>query len=80
MSNFQITGICTELPEQKRLYLPGIEITSKCPKCGEPFAQDLESEYLSYGDLSFTAYCCECDHEWSCELEVKIELTVKAPK
>ena len=76
--SFTVEGVATALPEQKRCYVPGIIVKSKCPKCGEPFEEDLGEQYLSYGGLDFSAYCRdeECGHEWGCYLKCEIRLSV----
>ena len=83
-----IEGICTELPDEKRLYLPGIVLKSTCPKCGQlTIEHDLASDYLSYGNLH-VGFCCYaeeqqpdgswkgvgCNHEWYFDLKATIRL------
>lgn len=66
-----IEGECKGAELDKRTYLPGIVIKSKCPECGAPYEMDLSDRYLSYPKVGkpyeLTAYCGEgeCNYEWS---------------
>ena len=69
--NMVVTGECNEGAElEKRTYLPGIVIKSKCPQCGEPYRKDMSDNYLSYPKVGepyeLHGYCRNesCGHEW----------------
>ena len=61
----------------KRFYLPGVEITTKCPKCGEEIKYFGE-DYLSYpivGEIETLAlYCSNCDINFLIDAKLNIEL------
>lgn len=67
--NMVIEGECKGAELDKRTYLPGIFIKSKCPKCGAPYEDDLSDSYLSYPKVGkphkLAAYCGACEHEWT---------------
>lgn len=62
----------------KRFYLPGVELSSPCPKCGHVCVHDLSSDYLSYPvanvpeDKHF--YCDECNHEWDERIVLRVSV------
>jgi hypothetical protein len=84
VSNLQIEGTCTQLPGQKRCFLPGIIVSSACPKCGLVAQVDLGEIYLSYGECEAYFYCSDenipegdpvgCGEEWSEMMRVEINL------
>lgn len=50
------------VPLDKRTYLPGVVLRSKCPKCGDVAERDLGEDYLSYpttGDAEDVTFYCE---------------------
>lgn len=57
MSGVTVEGVCTELPEVKRFYMPGIVLKGTCPTCGKELERDLGSDYLSYGETKTTLTC-----------------------
>jgi uncharacterized protein (UPF0212 family) len=65
--SMEITGTCQGAQLDKRTYLPGIVITSKCPKCGANYEMDFRDRYLSYPvvgkTIELTAFCGDCEHE-----------------
>lgn len=69
----------------KRLYLPGVVLSAKCPKCGKKAKSDLGKDYLSYPSanvpIDHTMYCGKCDDGWTEEiiLRVGVEPVVKEP-
>ena len=64
----------------KRFYLP-YTIEVACENCEHMIEQDLSELYLSYPILGkpFKHYfwCEECDHEFSKEMELEINITLK---
>lgn len=46
---------------EKRTYLPGVVLRSKCPKCGEMCENDYAQDYFSYPrtgeEIDVTFYC-----------------------
>ena len=81
--NMVIEGECNGAELDKRPYLPGIVIKSKCPKCGEPYEKDMSDDYLSYPRVGtpyeLNAYCRndDCGHEWPLgSVVVNLTLTV----
>lgn len=77
--NLTIEGTCQGGELDKRTYLPGVVIKSKCPECDAPYVKDLENNYLSYPKVGqpykLTGYCGQCDHEWPLG-EVVLNLTI----
>lgn len=70
--------------EIKRLYLEGVSVVGECPKCDAPIDRDYSCEYLSYPDIGkyFEEgfYCETCDHEWSVQLKLDINLSLRHEK
>lgn len=61
----------------KRLYIPGIVLEMKCPKCDGSQTLDFEEDYVShYGDgiEECGIYCPECN----LEVEFKYRLAISA--
>jgi len=54
--------------EVKRLYIDGVEIESKCPKCGKIYKCPIGGDHLSYPTLNeptkHYCYCEDCNTEW----------------
>jgi hypothetical protein len=75
-----IEGTCEGVQLEKRFYLPGITIKSKCPKCGTPWERDMGGDYLSYPTVGQPSnaygYCRneECEHEWPVMVIVRVTL------
>lgn len=71
-----------ELPV-KRLYLPGVRVKSKCPKCGKKQVWSGDQDYLSYPTLGAweeVSFYCDEGHEDDCvewSEKVKLVLTVE---
>jgi hypothetical protein len=82
----KITGPAHGSIDEKRLYLPGITVTDKCPKCGKKATEDLESEYLSYPtagvpfDLGLVCRDEKCSTEWSVRVKLVIRLVAVGKK
>lgn len=64
----------------KRHYFPGHVITDVCPNCTKKYKMDLGEDYLSFPESGIpyehTAYCGECDHEWSIMLLMQTTLEI----
>ena len=67
---------------EKRFYIPGTVLRSKCPECGEDCEQDLARHYLSYPHanepitVTFYHEKDDDDHEW--DVTVIVRVTVEA--
>lgn len=64
----------------KRLRLPGVSISFRCPKCGEMRFADLGREYLSYPKVNepteFHSYCGPCDEASTVNIQLNVNLEV----
>lgn len=68
--------------EVKRFYMPGVILSSKCPKCGENVEIDMDDEYISYPQVGenvveFYHECNEEDgltEEWDVEFNLSISV------
>jgi len=62
----------------KRFYLEGAEISYVCPNCGEEYKYD---QYLFYPEvnkfISLGFHCYECEHEWTEEIKLNINIETK---
>jgi hypothetical protein len=63
----------------KRQYIP-FKLTTECPACGAQVVYPFdERNYLSYpalggGPFTQGLACAECWHNWTCRLELVLEL------
>lgn len=87
MGRLRFKGICTEAPDYKCPYLPGITQVYTCPKCAEISERDLSSAYLMnympYGKpIEIYVWCSECGHEERATVTVNmvVEVTVSDVK
>jgi len=72
----------------KRLYLPGLVITDRCPNCGKEVtygSPEKESNNkticLSYPEANtltkFTMYCGDgCEHEWDIPIRLNVGIEI----
>ena len=68
--NFQI--------DEKRVHVPFV-VKFECPKCGAKGKHSLdEMDHLGFPDINapfdYDLYCNECDHEWSVEVILEVNL------
>lgn len=77
--NEVVTGVAKGEIEEKRLYLPGLQLEATCPVCGAPYSRDFGDDYLSYPKVGepedLTLYCRVCDHEW--KIRAQLDVTLK---
>lgn len=77
--NEVVTGAAKGEIEEKRLYLPGLQLQATCPECRAAYSRDFGDDYLSYPKVGepedLTLYCRECDHEW--KIRVQLDVTMK---
>lgn len=68
----------------KRFYIPGVELSSPCPKCGHVCVHDLSSDYLSYPTANVPMeegfYCDECGHEWNEWIVLRVSVEAAGDK
>ncbi len=62
----------------KRFHLPGVVISSLCPRCSAEVSDDLTLNHLTYPTVNqvFEHHmCCGiCDNEWKLRLILKVSL------
>lgn len=79
--NEVVTGVAKGEIEEKRLYLPGLQLEATCPKCHAAYVRDFGDDYLSYPKVGepedLTLYCRnrDCDHEW--KVRAQLDVTMK---
>ena len=84
MPEVRVEGVCTEMPNEKRCYLPGITLIATCPECGKEVSLDLGEIHCMYGNMKYYLWCPPpeedgdgCGHEWTVQLESKTTVAVK---
>ena len=81
----QFTGVCKELPELEKCYLPGIALEVNCPSCQKLHYRDLSITPLIYGRPNLTLKCWSkrawlvegCGHIWDIHIDIEIKVRVK---
>lgn len=70
--------------DEKRLYLPGLELESTCPKCKKTFTRDFGDDYLSYPEVGrpyiICLYCENCEYEYDVRVQIDVTMTILAPR
>lgn len=70
----------------KRFYVPGVVLTSKCPECGVEKTVDLTHEYMSYptigkNEITFTHEIEDGEnydtHDWTVEVDLIVGIHVR---
>jgi len=68
---------------EKRLRLPGLEITGKCPNCQSTIISVLDENYLSYPDYNENTfqkesiYCIPCEDDFEVEFKLNIQIEMR---
>ena len=89
-SSIKIVGSPRKSKDLKRLFLPGAQLLSSCPRCGVECKRDMGSDYFSnpefnipikhifYHDCNFQDSAGEWqDCEWEVEIQINVSITTK---
>ena len=64
--------------EDKRVYLKGVKLTGRCPKCQRSVKIDMAKHPISYPVMNqpfkYGLWCEVCGHEWSIPVVFKVSL------
>lgn len=73
----RVVGSPEQIELDKRFYVPGVELESDCPECGETRRRSLARNYLSYpktGVPQVEGFNCSNGHEWEARVVVRVVL------
>lgn len=64
----------------KRLYLHGVKLYTKCPKCKVPTVKNLSEDNFYYPKINQPIesyfYCSSCENEWNEKIILKVGVEI----